>query len=232
MAIRKAFKPSNAPHLQGSDLNITWNTEKISELAQISNTARFHSVKVDRGLLLLGLKLRNSTLWSTFANGPKHKAAPKLEGMEKGAKEIVDRTLLDNSLTIGWLLYGLAGRYDLMVGMRPIAWWPLEQKVVEALIFRRFVVMTLFNPAFLIKDLREKGFSVKCERGTRLSVTKPFRGAALGFAGFGYFLLMIRRYLLPEAAVIRMLENYVLTLERSTFPMPAIVQLQSNFEFL
>jgi hypothetical protein len=118
-----------------------------------------------------------------------------------------------------------------MLGMRPLLWWPLRREVIEALAFRRFIVTTLFNPAFLIKDLRELGFEITCKRGTDLRITKPLRGASLDFKGFEYFNRLIQRYLFPEKAVCRFVQQTFTTLDATDFPFPAVIHLDMNFEF-
>jgi hypothetical protein len=231
-ALHEAFRRPNTRQFRAyGDLNVIWNTEKLSELAKISNTTRFRCVKADRELLLAGLKLRESTLLRTLLNGSGTKLAPKLEGTQENAKEIIAPTLPDNRLIIGRILYGGDERYELVAGMRPILWWPLSRQIVEALIFRRLIVLTLFNPAFLIDDLRKRGFVVDAQKGTSLAVAKPFRNASLKLSGFNYFLRLVQQYLLSEAAVIGMVNNSVSTLEARRFPMPAHIDLAYEWEF-
>lgn len=230
--IKNSFKPSVTNTLKSHpSVNVDWNIEKLTKLYKLSNIRRFRYVKADRGLLLVGIRLKRATLWSTLAISDKTCGKEKMSGLEKGAAEIVDKTLSDNSLTTGFLPYSSCGRYALMLGMRPLLWWPLERKIIRALIFRRFIVMTLYNPAFLVKDLRELGFEVICERGTNLTIKKLYRGSLLEFKGFDYFYSMIQTYLFPEEKVCSLIEKTVASLNKAEFPFPAVIHLDLNFEF-
>jgi len=231
-AIGAAFKQPAVNRFEGNhDLTVEWNIDKLADVAARANTTRAAYIKADRGLLLMALRLRKRTLWSTFAKAPKSSFLSKLDGLGKAPREIIDPALPNNSVTIGWLLYPPKERYSLMVGMRPIAWWSLPKDVLESLIFRRLAVMTLYNPAFLIKDLRDLGYAVQCDPDATLTVTKPFRGASLLLAGFDYYRLLIQRYLLPETAVLAMLANSLAAIEAKEFPMPATIALDFRFEF-
>jgi hypothetical protein len=64
------------------------------------------------------------------------------------------------------MFYPAEGRYELGLKMRPLFWWPLSTEVREAIIFKRMAVLTLYNPAFLIKALREAGFDVQFKKPT------------------------------------------------------------------
>ena len=231
-AIENSFKPKiTVPIGVEPALCVDWNTDKLDALYDLSDTRRFRYVKADRGLLLVGLKMSWRSLWATLLSGKKTEFTKKMAGTQIGAREIVDKNIQDNSITIGFLPYAAEKRYNLKQGMRPLFWWPLKRKTVESLIFRRFIVTTFFNPAFLIQDLRQSGFAVTCENGSLATITKQFRGQLLSFAGFSHFIEFIKHYLFPESAVATLIHRTVDTLNGKSFKLPAVVHLDLNFSF-
>jgi hypothetical protein len=85
-AIENSFKPIETNTIgTGPELRVDWNIAKLGALYRSSNARKFTYVKADRGLLLAGLKLPRSTLWTTLASAGKSNLTKKMVGLEKGA---------------------------------------------------------------------------------------------------------------------------------------------------
>ncbi len=147
------------------------------------------------------------------------------------AREIVDKNLPDNGLIIGWMFYPAEGRYELGLRMRPLFWWPLSKAVREAITFKKMVVMTLYNPAFLIKALREAGFDVEFKKGNGLHVTRKCGVGRMHVVGMSYLYELIQTHLFSEETIVTMLKKMVEKIEKAKIKQTTYVDLDFDFMF-
>ena len=147
------------------------------------------------------------------------------------AREIVDKNLPDNGLIIGSMFYPGQGRYELALKMRPLFWWPVSAEVREAIIFKLMGVMTVYNPAFLIKDLREAGFDVEFKKGNGLHVTKKYGVGRMHLVGMSYLYELIQTHLFSEETIVTMLKKMVEKIEKAKITQTTYVDLDFDFVF-
>ena len=143
----------------------------------------------------------------------------------------MDNDLPDNGLIIGSMFYPGEGRYELALKMRPLFWWPLSAKVREAITFKRMAVMTIYNPAFLIKDLREAGFDVEFKKGAGLNVSKPYGAGRMHLTGMDYLYELIQTHLFSEETIVTMIKKSVEKVEKAQIKQTTYVNLDYDFVF-
>ncbi|MBE0542414.1 MAG: hypothetical protein IH623_13665 [Verrucomicrobia bacterium] len=230
--IQESFKPvvSNQ-HLAPAQVSATFHHSKVEELYRSPAKLSMERIKADRGLLVIGIRLKGESLFSRLAG--KHHSKRNLDRLRitEDAREIVDLALKDNSLRFGWLPYPAQGRYSLSLGMRPLFWWSLETEIIEALLFRRFAVMTLYNPVFLIDDLRRCGIEVEALKEGGIRIWKKSGDKEFRIFGIPYFLELVQAHLFADSAVVALIQKMVESAERADFKQPATVNLDLQFLF-
>lgn len=76
------------------------------------------------------------------------------------------------------------------------------------MIFHEVTVMTLYNPAHLVRKLKTEGYDVKLKRTTMI-VSKVVNGTCVVFGNMHHFLTYVQRHLLREESVIQILQGVV-----------------------
>jgi hypothetical protein len=207
---------------------------KLEKLYGKSSADEWGYVQVGRGLLLIGVRFEESSWAEQVIKGPPNEGDIYKKNMERIpllAREIVDKHLPDNGLIIGSMFYPAEGRYELGLKMRPLFWWPLSAGVREAIIFKKMVVMTLYNPAFLIKALREAGFDVEFKKGNGLHVTKEYGLGRMHVVGMTYLYELIQTHLFTEETIVTMLQKSVEKIEKARIKQTTYVSLDFDFVF-
>ena len=154
-----------------------------------------------------------------------------LDRVLSDAKNIINKSLPDNGLIIGFMPYPAKKRYELQLRMRPLFWWPLSAEVREAIIFKRMVVMTLYNPAFLINDLRKVGFDVEFTKEGSIGISKRYGAGRLILVGVRYLYEMIQAHLFSEDTIIALIQKPIERLEKADIKRKTYVDLDYDFVF-
>ena len=152
--------------------------------------------------------------------------------IEEPAKAIVDKSLPDNSLRIDWVHYRARQRYELDREMQPLTWWPLPREVIEALLFKRFLVMTIYNPAFLIAELRATGLQVTSTREGTITIEKLLEEKRLKIQGIPYFLRLVQCHLLSGTTLSTLMTQMTSGCRKSAgLPRPGTVHFNLDLLF-
>jgi len=231
--VKKVFEAPKS-NVMPEKLKMSLALAKLEKLFSKSSTDEWGHVQVGRGLLLVGVRPEESpwaeqVIKGTLNEGDVYKK--NLNRILLVAREIVDENLPDNGLVIGWMFYPAEGRYKLGLKMRPLFWWPLSKEVREAITFKKMVVMTLYNPAFLIKALREAGFDVEFKKGNGLHVTKKYGVGRMQVVGMSYLYELIQTHLFSEETIVTMLKKMVEKIEKAKIKQTTYVDLDFDFVF-
>jgi hypothetical protein len=94
--------------------------------------------------------------------------------------------------------------------------------------------MTVYNPVFLIKDLRDHGFKVVEDKPTgRLHVSKEVNGIEFEHRGFDYFLRLVQTHLFPDRMVTDIVVNTMSNIHAAGMSQPgANVLMDLDFQFM
>jgi hypothetical protein len=207
---------------------------KLERLYSKSPSDEWGYVQVGRGLLLIGVRFEKSSWTEQAIKGLPNEGGTYKRNMDRIpllAREIVDKNLPDNGVLIGTMFYPAKGRYELGLKMRPVFWWPLSAEVRQAIIFKKMVVMTLYNPAFLIKALREAGFDVEFKNENVLHVTKKYGIGRMHIVGMSYLYELIQTHLFTEETIVTMLRKSVEKVEKAKIKQTTCVDLDFDFVF-
>jgi hypothetical protein len=115
--------------------------------------------------------------------------------------------------------------------MRPLLWWPLNPRIVEALLFKEFMSMTVYNPAFLIRDLRQSGIHVEANKDGGIKIVKQFGEKRFELQGVPYFLNLIQKHLFPDSSMSQLIQKCFESVERADLKQSSRVDLDLQFFF-
>ena len=230
----KKFFEKSKPVKIPEKLKMSLAPAKLERLFNKSSADDWGHVQVGRGLFLIGIKFEDCSWADQVTKGPPNEGAAYKQNLNRvklQAREIVNNNLPDNGLIIGSMFYPGEGRYELGLKMRPLFWWPLSAEVREAIIFKRMWIMTLYNPAFLIKALRESGFDVLFKKSGGLQVSKKFGAGHMHIVGVSYLYEMIQTHLFSEETIVTMLKKSVEKVEKAKIKKTTYVDLDFDFAF-
>ena len=231
--MKKVFEKSKSVTIP-EKLKMSLDSTKLDRLFKKSSTDDWGHVQVGRGLLLIGIRFENCSWADQVTKGTPNEGAVYKRNLNRAtlqAREIVDRNLPDNGLIIGSMFYPGEGRYELGLKMRPLFWWHLSAEVREAIIFKRMVIMTFYNPAFLIRALREACFDVQFKKGNGLQVSKKYGAGHLHIVGVSYLYELIQTHLFSEETIVTMLKKSVEKIEKAQIRQTTYVDLDYDFVF-
>jgi hypothetical protein len=204
---------------------------KVGELFRRSSDRVWGQNQADRGLVLVGIKRRGDSLYKRLVSQSAAINNHNLAQTAEATRKIVDRSRADNSVHIGWLVYTGRERYRLARGMQAVFWWPLARGVAEALVFKRFSVMTVYNPAFLISDLRHSGLEVAADKNGEVQVWKQLGEKRYEVRGMGYFLALAREHLVSDKVVASVIAKFVEAVQIAGFNSSACVNMDIRFTY-
>jgi hypothetical protein len=225
-AASDSFRPTDIDGNLGKiKLQTTPVYEKLKEVFDKSASQTWEGVKADRGFAIVGARLHGSSLFTRLTTG-----VPEFnKSLPEFAVVIQDKKLSDNSIRISRLLYHSESRYKLLVGMRPVFWWPISEELREALVFKKFVAVTFYNSAFLIEDLRKAGIEVSVASNHVVQVRKTTAKIKSEISDIGYFIDMVQDYLFSDSLVVDILTNYFDAVEKAD--LNKSIKVQWDFDF-
>lgn len=164
------------------------------------------------GLLLMGLRLKRRTSFSARLLSNIEQADLKFPGLESHARGILDtaQPAEDNWNSLG--IAALKPRF--MLGTTPIACWPLEEEFIRQLLFQEIFIVTVYNPAFLVRRLKAAGFTVERQgEKDRFLASIPLGEGIATLHGWDHFLRFVTDHFMSEDGLMEMI-NRVVTLMR------------------
>jgi hypothetical protein len=229
--IQEGFKPKTSER-PPEKMEIQLLETGLNELFNGSSIGKWGNIKVDRGLLLVGIKSEKMPLYAQLKGETlmeENSFKQNLETMKEPLFEILDRQLPNNSAIPSWILYPTNGRYVLPFGMKPFVWWPLDAALRKAIIFQKFRVMTIYNPAFLIDELKRNGFDVQFEKDGKMKIIKAIGEKRYEFLGMDYFFGAIRTQFFSDASIVSFIRLAYEKMEAENFKQPTRVNLDFDF---
>jgi len=127
--MQESFKPFDKDRLlPPTGMSMEDTHSRLTELFRRTSSQNWGNLKVDRGLLIVGAKLRGNSLFDRLTSKTGAINNRNLGRVAEGTREIVDMALQDNSIRFDWLPYPAHGRYSLLWATRPLFWWPIDSK--------------------------------------------------------------------------------------------------------
>jgi hypothetical protein len=232
-SMEKLFKESKPVGLP-EKIKMSLPFAKLDQLFKESSKNEWGHVRVGQGLMLIGIRCDESS----WADQVVESSTDCIKVYERNLAQIpslavgiVDKNLPDNGLIVGSMFYPAKGRYELELKMRPLFWWHLGTETREAIIFKRMVVMTLYNPAFLSKALREAGFDAQFHKKGGLKIFKKYGIGQLQIIGINYLYKLVQTHLLSEETIVTMIQKSVEKVEKAKIKQTTCVSIDFDFRF-
>ncbi|PLX51154.1 MAG: hypothetical protein C0613_00675 [Desulfobulbaceae bacterium] len=178
--------------------------DSLTELYRKIKENKFCYVKVGDGLLLVGYALNRKSLSGKLDNRSIANLNKKLSNLIPSTMEIISKKREDNSIFIDSLHYTDGSKIYIMLGMVPLFWWPISPNLIKQIIFQDLVLVTIFNPSFLMEKLESVGFETE-NNGRKYRVYEMIDNNRLEFEGVSYFMRMIQQYLFTEESILDLL---------------------------
>jgi len=201
---------------------------KLQKLATRLKQSNIAYEKAGESLILVGFRINNGkSLSSKILGNSKINYQKRLKDLVKYATQIIDISQVNaannsNSFFVGHL------NFDIPFGSKPLYWWveEVETEFIREFIFHDVHITTLYNPAHLIRKLRELNFIVEIKNGGRkIKVSKVIGKAKFEIAGMNYFLNLIQRNLVHEDLIISMFVELLNKFQSGDVQPSAIIDL-------
>lgn len=182
------------------------------------------------GLLLAGFRTDDTkTLFDKLLNA-RVDAAKKVQDLGPHVERLIDKSQPNTEDNANSLLISGLGRSTLP-GATPLFWCPLKVSFLEKLFFQDVVVVTVYNPAHLIRKLRQQGFQVHPLGNHRYDVHKTVGEKKMSLQGFDYFQRLIQDHLFDENIVLGILSHAQSIVEAGKVGMYARIPFYFSEQF-
>jgi hypothetical protein len=176
--------------------------EKLYDLVKEENS---NILKVSDGLLLQGLKFRNSKLSKKIFEKNNTKVFKNaIDQVEKDINMIINKDSNYNSAIMGSILYNPKGFDNTMIGAIPIFWNDIKNEVLKKMYFHEFTVITIFNPLYIIEEIKKLGYLViskYCEN-ENIKITRKKR-----LENFDFFIPYVTNHLQSEKSIVEIIKE-------------------------
>jgi hypothetical protein len=158
------------------------------------------------GLLLVGFRTDQSkSLFDKLLSGSID-AINKLQGLGPYVERLVDRSPVDASDNANCFIVSAIGRTT-VPGATPLFWCPLRLPFLEKLFFQDAIVTTIYNPAHLIRKLREQGYQARPLGNHQYDVYKMVGKSRMTVRRFDYWVRLIQDHLVDEEVILRVISH-------------------------
>jgi hypothetical protein len=178
----------------------------LMKLADELERAEVAYAQCGAGLLLVGFRTdETKSLFDKLLNS-KFDAISKLQDIRPHVERLIDTSPISVSHNANSIIISGLGRATLP-GATPLFWCPLRLSFLEKLFFLDAVVVAAYNPAHLLRKLRERGFQVQSIGNHRYDIFKMVGKSRISVQGFDYWLRLIENHLVDEEVVLRSLDH-------------------------
>jgi hypothetical protein len=183
----------------------------VNRVVAKARRGEFTYAQAGRSMLVVLYKGFARTLFSRLDPEANERWQRNLDNLPREAMAIVKPGSTRNAVHIGSVLYDGDRVAPLLLGAQPLLWSPLRDEVLRQMLFQEVIVFTLFNPAFLLDNLSERGWEIIGDKPSELALRKTDKaGRHLRCERLQYFLRLRGEYLFTdndiEAMIGRSLE--------------------------
>jgi len=168
---------------------------------------RISFMHMGKSTLLLGLPMRQTSLYARVAKSSKTDWKKKFEGLQREIIEIIIPGRQDNLVYISSWFYNEYATIAHPPGMTHPIWWPLSPENLHRIIFHEIMIFTIYNPAHLFQGLEHEGFTVTEVAKSDFTAKKQIADRIIELTGISHFCRFIQQYFLSEGDVIAILQN-------------------------
>jgi hypothetical protein len=204
--IGQSFTSSPVRHLNARTMS---HADALQALGRALHDRPFAYRQCGDGLLLLGVTLdRNRLLAGRMCCDVESVLTPSLAGLKDALMKILDPEEAKRPENFNYLIRGMLGA-SLLPGTMPLAWWPIDPEFIRRILFREVAIVTIFNPAYLMRKLQAKGFDIEQMGGYHFTASRSFADAKATVNGWDYFMRLVSDHLMSEDAVLGIVDEWV-----------------------
>lgn len=192
-------------------LNILSYSESVDRMLSQSTIKKSNSIKVSEGLAFLCVKQKKCSLFHrTFGRKLNKENMDKkcLNEFVNISKSLVSKNSQNNALILGSLIYESDLSDKNTPGTVPIFWHKISIDNLKRLYFLDSYVLSVFNPAYLIDEVKDMGFNIESNYSSNSQKGKK---TVKTLEHFDLFISYITNFLMEESFVIQSLK----TIEKS-----------------
>ncbi len=187
---------------EGLDRKIESNSydDQLSQLIVETKVGTVKLRKVSPGLAFSCVSYKKASLFHrVFQREIKTVIGNAENEIQQVAISLVKPSSNNNNLILGQLLQVAKNQDTAVRGTVPLFWHPIDIAALKKLHFYNTFVTSIFNPAYLVDELENLGFSIESAYMKGLKPFGPFVGE---IKGFDKFFPYITEYLMHESFVI------------------------------
>lgn len=180
----------------------------FAKLIETAQRGRISYSRIGKGLLLFAYRNAPMPLSRRLSNSTKRSTSKRLLKSLDTLPGRVQQILIpntDNSLFVGLHYYDEDGNFNYLAGMTHPFWWPISPKLLKPVVFKDLVIGSVYNPAWLFKELEKSGFNVDASNPHHPKITRREGKNLFRAEGTWFYLSAIQNYLMGESAIVRML---------------------------
>ncbi|MDQ7839253.1 MAG: hypothetical protein RDU59_12265 [Thermodesulfobacteriota bacterium] len=206
------------------------HVNRLGELMKQLQSKRSACIRVHEGLVLFGMKAPGKSL-SQRLFGPKRSfSSQKLfTGLVEKVALTIDRSQIKSPDNSNCIIINAISMTNSLRGMESKLLWPLKSQYIRALLLGEIIIFSIYNPAHLIRRLRDRGFNVtvsKCGRaGPNIEVEKHSDKHIFRLIHGSYLLTLVHTYLHSEDLIVDVLSRAMAELPKMSDGQSATIQL-------
>lgn len=220
IGIDNFLHPEKNPNNKNAEVYINNYSSSIENLIKDSKIHKPSFVKVSDGLAFGCIMSKKTSLFNRIFHS-------KFNNLEIFGTEatIMTRQLIkinssNNSIILGQLLYNPDFTDKNTPGTVPIFWHQIDHKLLKKLYFADCIVISLFNPTFLIEDVEKLGFVVDSKYSEKkIALDSEPKNI---IQHFDLFISYIINFLMIEDFVIKSIEE----LKSHNYKVSTIIEMR------
>ena len=193
---------------------------EVENLIKASRLKKSSFIKVSNGLAFGCIKLKKTSLYNRIF----HTKFNSVENFGSDATSILNQLINkdspNNGIVLGQLLYNPDFTDKNTPGTVPIFWHKINHRILKKIYFADCVVISMFNPTYLIEEVEELGFDVDSKYSKKKVAFDSISKNAVQH--FDLFLSYIMNFLMSEDFVIKSINE----IKNHNYQSSTIVQMK------
>lgn len=200
--------PENNTYNSSVRMENPYYSKEIETLIKKAKINKGNCTQVSAGLAFVCIKLKKTKLYRKVLYRKVNK-----ENLTENISETIIETVKNlakdpkkhNSIIIDQLLYNKDLSDKSIPGTIPLFWHHIDNNLLKQLYFTDCLVVSLFNPIYLIEEVEKMGFTVSSKYANRKEVDN--KKSKKEVQQFDYFIPYIVNFLFNESFVINSLKE-------------------------
>lgn len=178
--------------------------KELNTLLNKSKINKFTFSQLSNGLLCVVYKQKTRSLYSTVTKQSEKKYDTQLCELIPRTKKLLHKNSKFNRIQISPLLYTRDGLPYFMPGAKPIFWWNIDIELIQSIYFQKYLILTIFNPAHLLDEIKNQGYSIIEKSGKKLDFKLELKNqkVSMEYHNFSFYIDLITQSLIKESGIV------------------------------